>query len=666
MKGYFSEENGSLRYAYDGEKLQITPWGTNALRVRATHLRTFKDTNNALLPAEPCSSEITVSDVSAKITNGRITARIDANGALAFYNQSGKLLLKEYNRKGPLNVKARHFHPLLAGKHKLTARFESAPEEKLYGMGQYQQDVFDLKGSVLELAHRNMQACVPFLLSSAGYGFLWNNPAIGEAIFGKNVTLWRAEVSEELDYVIVAGDTPAEIVETYTRVTGRAPMMPEYTMGFWQSKLRYRTQGELLSVARKYKELGIPLSVIVVDYYFFPADGDWRFDPKFWPDPEGMIRELEEMGTKLMVSVWPAADPKSENYTELESRGYLVQSDRGRRNQLPMGRPLAAVDVTNPDAMAYMWQKLKENYYDKGIRIFWLDCAEPEFYKSEYDLYRYEAGTQTEIGNLYPLLLEKGIYEGMQAEGQTEILNLARCAFAGSQRYGALVWSGDVDSTFEAMRTQVTAGLQMAIAGIPWWTTDIGGFTGGNIEDEVFRECLIRWFQYGTFSPAMRLHGNRLPHKKAVEESSAGIKCGSGADNEIWSYGEKAFEIMKEHIFFREQMKPYLKAAMQKAHENGTPPMRPLFYDFPNDPAVWDISDEYLFGSSLLVCPVLRYGARSRQVYFPCGADFIDAYNGKRYVGGTREEVDAPLERIPVFVRVQSPPVQKASSVDDK
>ena len=652
MNCHFSVKEEALCFRCGTQQLSVIPYGQNALRVLCTVTRTFSGRDNALLPREGASNaEIIISESGASIRNGRLTATVNECGSISFRNEKGELLFEEYNAPKPLILPARDFTPILAGKHRLTARFSSSPTEKLFGMGQYQDGVFDRKGSILELAHRNAQASVPFLLSDRGYGFLWNNPAVGEAVFGTNVTLWRAEVSEELDYVVIAGSSPAEIVEEYSALSGRAPMMPDYAMGFWQSKLRYRSAEELLTVARRYKELGIPLSVIVVDYYFFPADGDWRFDEKFWPDPEGMIRELEAMGTKVMVSVWPAVDPKSDHFREMSDLGYFVRNDRGKADQTPMGRPLSLVDATNPDAMAYMWDKLKRNFHDKGVRIFWLDCAEPEFYRSEFDLYRYEAGTQTEIGNLYPLMLSKGIFDGMTAAGQDSVLNLTRCGWAGSQRYGALIWSGDVVSSFEALKTQVVAGLHMAVAGIPWWTTDIGGFQGGDIRDEVFRECLIRWFEYGTFSPVMRLHGTRKPHNSDVEPSSKGVKCGTGADNEIWSYGDTAYEIMRDHISYREAMKPYIERAMQRAHASGTPPMRPLFYDFPSDTAAWEISDEYLFGDALLVCPVTEYGSRSRSVYLPKGVDWIDAYTKKRYAGGSTIEADAPLERIPVFIR---------------
>ena len=652
---YFTEENGALVFRRDGELLMIEPWGKNSLRLRATLEMRPTEKVYALDVRPEGNGEILVTEKGAEIRNGSLRATVSRAGEVSFYkNGEENPFLAEYHRSGPLKIKGREFKALTGGKYKLTARFESSPREKLYGMGQYQQDVFDLKGSILELAQRNTQVSVPFLLSSAGYGFLWNNPAIGSAVLGKNMTVFTSEVTDTLDYLVIAGDTPAELTETYTSVTGRPPLMPDYAMGFWQSRLRYRNEKELMTVARKYRDLGIPLAVIVVDYYAFPADGDWRLDEKFFPDLEGMIRELDEMGTKLMVSVWPAVDTISDNYKEMLNKGYLARSDRDVRNQFPMSRPLFAVDVTNPDAMAFMWGKMKENYHDKGVRIFWLDCIEPEYHKAEFELYRYALGSHLEVGNIYPLLCEKGIYEGMKNAGQEEILNLCRCAWAGSQRYGALVWSGDVAPTFESLKTQITAGLHMSLSGIPWWTTDIGGFLGGDASDEVFRECLIRWFEFGTFSPVMRLHGDRRPgvSTKDNEPSSKGVSAHSGADNEIWSYGDDNFEIMKTHIFYREAMKPYVERAMRKAHEVGTPPMRPLLYDFPDDPFVWEISDEYLFGDSLLVCPVTEYGVRERSVYFPAGTDWIDPFTKACYKGGSTATVPAPIERIPVFIRI--------------
>src|SRR5690606_34330722 len=292
----------------------------------------------------------------------------------------------------------------------------------------------------------------------------------------------------------------------------------------------------------------------------------------------------------------------------------------------------------------------KENYYDKGIRIFWLDEAEPEFSVYDHDIYRYYLGSGMQVGNVYPREYSRTFYEGMEAEGQTNIINLVRCAWAGSQRYGALVWSGDIGSTFDVLRIQVKAGLNMAVAGIPWWTTDIGGFHGGNPEDPSFRECLVRWFQYGAFCPVFRIHGDRQPLGKPLGTSGGGI-FPSGAANEVWSYGEEAYGILETYMQIRERLRPYIRELMREAHVAGTPPMRPLFYEFPRDASAWEIEDQYMFGPNLLVAPVLEEGARSRTVYLPVGETWVDPYTGARHEGGQRIRVDAPLAVMPLFIK---------------
>lgn len=549
-----------------------------------------------------------------------------------------------------LNIDAREHRPIVGGDYEITARFESNPNEKIFGMGQYQQPYLDLKGSELELAHRNSQASVPFALSSLGYGFLWNNPAVGRVTFAKNMTTWYAVSSKKLDYWITAGDTPAEIEQAYANAVGKVPMMPEYAMGFWQCKLRYQTQEELLEVAREYKKRGLPISVIVIDYFHWPNQGDWRFDPVYWPDPDAMIRELKEMGIELMVSIWPTVDYRSENFKEMEEKGYLIRSERGVRVSMTYQGNTVHYDATNPGAREYVWEKAKKNYYDKGVRIFWLDEAEPEYTIYDFDNYRYYLGPNVQIGNLYPMMYAKTFFDGMKAEGQDNIINLLRCAWAGSQRYGALVWSGDIHSSFKSLRNQFAAGLNMAIAGIPWWTTDIGGFHGGDANDPEFRELLVRWFEYGAFCPVMRLHGDRVP-KQPQLGTTGGCGCLSGAPNEVWSFGNDVYEICKKYLFLRERLKPYIAGLMQEASEIGTPVMRPLFYDFPQDDKAWEIEDQYLFGSDILVAPIMENGQRTRSIYLPKGADWIDGWSGTSYSGGSTIEIDAPLDQIPAFIR---------------
>lgn len=656
----FEKKDNRLIYHYDAEELWIEAWGANALRIRATKERQMPEEDWALCRKGPDRGEITFTEKGAELTNGKIRAEITKSGKLMIYHADGRLLLEEYcrNRRDVLDpkcsaieVEAREFKPISGGDYHLTQRFESLDrKEKIYGMGQYQQPYLDLKGLDLELAHRNSQASVPFAVSSLGYGLLWNNPGVGRAVFGKNIMSFEAYSTKALDYWVVAGDTPAEIEEAYAAVTGTVPMMPEYGLGFWQCKLRYQTQEELLEVAREYKKRNLPIDLIVIDYFHWPKQGEWKFDPVYWPDPDAMVRELDEMGIRLMVSIWPTVDKTCENYEEMLEKGYLIRTERGFRVGLDFMGATIHFDATNPKARKYVWEKAKKNYYEKGIQVFWLDEAEPEYSVYDFDNYRYHRGTNLQIGNIYPVDYAKTFYEGMEAEGQKNIVNLLRCAWAGSQRYGALVWSGDIASSFGSMRNQLAAGLNMGLAGIPWWTTDIGGFHGGNPDDPAFRELFVRWFAWGAFCPVMRLHGDREPRQPQYG-TTGGAACCSGAANEVWSYGETVYEICKKYMELRERMRSYTRRIMEEAHQKGTPVMRTLFYMYPEDAQCWEIEDEYFFGPDLLVAPVLYAGATSRNVYLPEGEQWVEYASGKEYEGGQCCQVEAPLDTIPLFLK---------------
>ena len=650
---YFEQAGSALIWRNKGETLVIEPWGADSLRVRAALQGEVIDTRFALLDPQPTEPEITIKDERGVIRNGKLTAEVTMDGwhryaRIGFYNQKGELLLQETAPANALALKSRKFEPYLGGDYQLTATFD-AQDEHLYGMGQYQEEILDWKGSTVELAHRNSQASVPFVMSSRGYGFLWHNPAIGYASFGLNRTTWHAESTKQLDYWVTAGDTPEEISLHYAQATGFVPMMPEYGLGFWQCKLRYWNQEQLLNVAREYHRRGLKVDVIVCDFFHWPHMGDYRFDPEFFPDPAAMVKELKEMGMELMVSIWPQVSLTSENYPEMMQQGLLVRAEYGEQVGMRFVEDSMFFDATNPRARKYVWQKVKKNYYDAGIRVFWLDEAEPEYGTYEFKNYRYHLGSNQQIGNVYPQAYARAFYEGMVEAGQENPVNLLRCAWAGSQRYGALVWSGDIMSRWEDFRRQICAGLSMGVAGIPWWTTDIGGFHDGWIDKPEFRELLIRWFQWGCYCPVMRLHGDRKPTERVFRKDGTEV-LSSGADNEVWSYGEDTYEILADYINRREALRPYVRELMRQAHEQGTPLMRAMFYAFPDDANCALIKDQYMFGDKYLVAPVLAPGIRSRTVYLPAGS-WRDVDTGIEFEGGRTVTVAAPLERIPVFER---------------
>lgn len=658
----------------DGETLRLDAWGPNSLRVRSRMMGEILDTDYALVPPADSDPVIEVDGNVVTFRNGKIQAILTATSVhdaenivqdecrcdVEFRTADGRPLLRELPKGGALNRKARRFEPIPGGDHRLTASFESDPREKLYGMGQYQQHVMNLKGSIFELAHRNSQASIPFVLSSAGYGFFWHDPSIGSATFAMNRTEWQSTSTRQADYWVTAGDDPGEIVRAFAAATGKAPMMPEHGLGFWQCKLRYWNQEELLEVAREHKRRGLPMDVIVADGFHWPRMGDFRFDEAFFPDPAAMVEELRSLGIELMVSVWPQSSVASENYKEMRENNLLVRSEAGVDLHMRFQDPCVFYDTTNPAARAYVWDKCKQNYFDLGIKTFWLDVAEPEYENYDYAQYRYHAGPTLQVGNLYPQHYARGFYEGQIEAGQSNPVNLVRCAWAGSQRYGALVWSGDIQSTWEDFRRQITAGLHMGVAGIPWWTTDIGGFYGGNPDDPAFRELLVRWFQWGAFCPVMRLHGYRVP-ESPVTHPDGRPNCPTGAGNEVWSYGEEIYEILARFIHLREALRPYVRNLMRQAHEDGAPVMRPMFYAYSGDELCWTVDDQYLFGDDVIVAPVVQASSTSREVFLPSGTTWTEAATGTVHHGGRTVTAEAPLDLIPVFVRDGADPLLLAS-----
>lgn len=585
---------------------------------------------------------------------------MNESGIIAFFKDDERVLY-EYNRfygtpltkeSRCLKVEAREFSGLASDSYRLTARFERNEGERIYGCGQYQHPYLDLKGCTLELLQRNSQVSIPFALSNKGYGFLWNNPASGRVSFGKNLTEWVADETDELDYWITVDDTPAKLVENYTAVVGRAPVLSSDYLGFWQCKLRYRTPDEVLGVVRKYQELGIHLDIIIIDFFHWPYQGSYRFDEEYWPKDKvkAMVDEIHSYGTKIIVSVWPSVDKRSENYQEMLELGYLTRTDRGTIETYDYQGECATIDVFNPDARAYLWNKLKENYKSLGIDYFWLDNAEPDSAVYQPDNMRYFTGRSAKVGLEFPKNYLKVVGEGAVKDGGEVPLSLIRCAWVGSQKYGAVLWSGDVPSTFEAFRDQLTAGLNVGIAGIPWWNTDIGGFMTDDVNDPEFKELLLRWFGFGTFSPLMRLHGDRGPYDIPALDNRdfGGGYLHTGQDNEIWSYGEEEQKIMTNYIRLRESMKDYIAGLMKEASVNGSPVIRTMFYEFPEDEKCWECEDQYMFGPDYLVAPVFEYGARERRLYLPAGK-WENIFTKEVLEGGCEVTVPAPIDQIPVF-----------------
>jgi len=659
FKNFGYIEGKRIIWETEGDLFWLEPYGKDCLRFRSSKSLHIQDLNWTLLPPGSDDAAASVEGDKAVIKNGKIRAEVLGDGTVTYLDSRGKTLLKEswqdMREEANWNVrKAREFEAITSDTFKIDLYFQAVKGEHIHGLGQDPNDVFDLKGTDLRLEQRNTKVTIPFIVSSLGYGFLWNNPANGEVKFGENHTHWHVKMAKQIDYMVIAGDTPAEIMKTYTGITGRAPVLPEWAAGFWQCKLRYESQEELLRVAREYKRLNIPLSVIVIDYFHWPKQGDWKFDPRYWPDPQAMVDELNKMGIHLMVSVWPTMDMRSENYLPMRDKNYLIRAERGASVFKFAYGACGFIDAMHPGARKYLWNRVKENYYKYGIKVFWLDESEPSLTPYDYNNVRYYLGNGQEVSSLYPYYYGKAFYDGMKEEGEKDVLTLTRSAWLGSQRNSTIMWSGDIPSTFATLRRQIKAGLNFSYSGIPWWTTDIGGFHGGDIRDSEFKELLVRWFAFGVFSPIFRLHGKRLPCPPS-DRNDQNCFVPPGAPNEVWSYGEENCKIMVDFIHLRERLIPYIMEQMKKASADGTPVMRPLIFDFPEDEAAYEVSDAYLFGPDILVAPIIEYQVRKRKVYLPKGASWLDPYSGKTWQGGNTIEVDAPLDRIPLFLKNNAP-----------
>ena len=468
---------------------------------------------------------------------------------------------------------------------------------------------------------------------------LWSNASLGryENHFQPKLAL-RAEVADAVDYYFIYGPEFDRIIAAYRTLTGPAPMLPLWAYGFWQSRLQYNTQQEMLDVAAKYRDLKIPLDNLVLDFGWMVRMGSHQFTKDF-PDPAAMFSKLRDMHVHTMISVWPLYTPPSANFDEMLRNNYFVT---GGRTQLPSYYPGSRLfDAFNADARKTFWRQMKTALYDKGVEAWWLDSSEPlDFYGEEQGPMLEGAhtglGSGTRYANMYPLMETQAVYEGQRATTDKQrVFILTRSGFLGQQRNAASSWSGDIAPDFDTLRRQIPAGLSYSLSGLPYWTTDIGGFQGGDPSDPAYQEVYVRWFQYGTFCPIFRTHGARK-------------------SNELWSYGRRAQEILTNYDQLRYRLLPYIYSLAWKVTSEGYTPMRALVMDFPADRKSLDIADQFMFGPALLVNPVSEAGAISRTVYLPAGAPWYDFWTGAMIEGGQTLVSKAPIETMPLYVRAGS------------
>ncbi|MGN0447753.1 MAG: TIM-barrel domain-containing protein [Acutalibacteraceae bacterium] len=633
--------DSQIYFSRSGEAVKLSPCGKNAIRFQSSPNCKILPLDYTLMP-QKVEGKASVENNKAVLEVGTLRAELYPNGKVCFFKE-GKLILEE---KPDLCFHSgfRRYNHIEGDLWKAKVMFKANENEHFFGLGHEESRPFDLKGSTVDIRNINAKCTIPYVYSSLGYGFLWNLPSTGLCELSNNHTRWTSDSLKQVDYLVIGG-TPRETAGTLADLTGHSPMMPQWAMGFWQCRLRYESQEMLLEVARKYKQLGIPLSVIVADYFHWTEQGEYKFDPKYWPDVKAMTDELHQMGTRLMVSVWPTVNPGSENFRYMWDNNMLIRTTKGQHYVFDFYGPQREIDATNPETREFVWSKIKENYIDNGVDLLWFDEAEPEINPVEFENLLFYTGKGDEVGLLYPYYYTKMAYDGLKSIGRDDIITLSRCAYTGAQRFGALVWSGDIPSTFESLENSVWSGLNMSMCGITWWNTDIGGFWGADTDSYYFKELIVRWFQYGVFCPVTRLHGNR-----GKQDWSRGIKEPTGAENEIWSFGEENFRILKDLILLRERLKPYITKHMKIASKEGVPIMRPTFFDYPDDENCYKYGEQFFFGDDILFAPVTKQGATHKEVYLPEGK-WVLTKNKKEYDGGRTYNIEVKISEFVAFTK---------------
>ena len=706
------------------------------------------------------------------VTTSALRMAIDAKtGLIRTTTDVGKPLLKEI-QDGP------SLQPKTIGGEQLYAAqdtFGLGEDESIYGLGQHQEGAMDYRGSFVDMSQHNMNVAVPFLVSSHGYGLLWNNASRGSVDSGGTISpdllsddkgmpgaltgsyysgknfdtlvetkrdstidfnwtakapstlplenysvrwtgaitaptagdyrfqtlsddgvrlfiddspliddwtvhaakpdfatihfdagskhkirleyfqnnrdaiirltwsapgassfKWSSEAADRVDYYLVYGPSFDDVIKGYRTLTGAAPMPPKWALGYWQSKERYQTLAEWQEIADGYRSRHLPIDNLVQDWFYWdPAPwGSHKFDPKRYPDPAAGIQQLHDQDhMHLMISVWGkfapgTADNPDPNFDAFNSAKELYPPE--------VSKPGQYYDAFSDDARKKYWSQIEDSLFKKGVDAWWLDASEPEVNLDALATVQTGAGLGARVMDAWPLMHTSGVYEGQRAADPSKrVFILTRSSFAGQQRNGAATWSGDITATWDTFARQIPAGLNFSMSGIPYWTTDIGAFfvnIPGGCDSPEYQELYTRWFEYGAFCPIFRSHGTSTPR-------------------EMWRFGKPVENILRKYDELRYRLMPYIYSEASRVTSQGGTLMRGLAMDFGYDPKVAEISDEYMFGPALLICPVTKTGAASRSVYLPAGCSWFNFWTGRSYDGGKTIDVDCPLDTMPIFVK---------------
>jgi alpha-D-xyloside xylohydrolase len=629
-----TESKNGFAAKIGNESLEVTVCSDSVIHVVASPVGA-----TAASPEQPWMLAASVSCSGTKfqfVKNGDVATLSTSVLKVAFSLQRGNLTYGMIDGTDLLREDAsvpRTYEPdVLNGQqtYHVSDRFSPDSTEAYYGLGQHQSGMFNYRGGTIMLAQNNTDVAIPFLVSSKGYALLWNTASLTEVDNRFPSALrFTSLAGNAVDYFFIYGPDMDQIIHRYRCMTGHTPMLPKWAYGFFQSKDRYVSQTEILDVANRYRQEHIPLDAIVQDWFWWKTEGDPIFNSNF-TDVPAELKTLHDNHVHAMISTWGLFNTQSENFKTMDANHFDVHDAH-------------VYDATNPKARDFYWEGLVGKLFAQGWDAFWLDSAEPEEYWPHWgdailQDKQLAIGNGALYTNIFPLMHTLGVQEHWRATGDKKrVFLLTRSAFIGQQRVGAAVWSGDVYGSYWGLGHQVPAGLNIALSGYPYWTTDIGGYwppVGGDFDDPAFQELYARWFEYGVFCPIFRTHGHRV-------------------HNELWAY-DKVEPILLNYDRLRYRLMPYIYSLAWRIHNEDYTIQRPLVMDWRSDPKTWNVGDQFMFGPAILVNPVLKQDATQRFVYLPGASLWYDFWTGTSIKGGQDIQAEAPLDRMPLFVRAGS------------
>ena len=654
-----------IKLSLENANLEIQFYTSSMVRVIKTPKNSSYEKKSLSVVLEPKKTSFKIEEKKNELLLRSEKLEIAINtktGNIRYNSPDHSLLLKE-KTGDPLFTP---FKDVDQDTYTVSQSFNLDPKETIYGLGILQNGKMSQRNLEVKMIQANREDYIPFFQSVKGYGLFWDNYSPTRFSDDTSATSFTSEVGDGIDYYFMYGGNADSVIAHMRQLTGQAPMFPLWTYGYWQSKERYKSQEETVGVVKKYRDLGVPLDGIIQDWQYWGDNYHWNameFLNEEFPNPQKMVDDIHALNAHIIISIWSSFGPKTQPYKELEKDNMLFnfstwpqsgKSDWPPNMDYPSG--VRVYDPYNPKARDIYWKYLKKGLFSLGIDGWWMDSTEPDHLDitpKDFDEKTY-LGSFRKVRNAFPLMTVGGVYKHMrEATSDKRVFILTRSAFAGQQRYAANTWSGDTEASWKTLKDQISSGLNFSLTGIPYWNSDIGGFFiwefKDKLDDPEYRELYARWLQFATFTPMMRSHGADAPR-------------------EIYQFGKKGepvYDALEKYINLRYSLLPYIYSEAWQITNQQSSLMRALVMDFPNDEKVLDLNDQYMFGHSFLVAPVLKSMYTEdkkenfqqdgyRQVYLPKGTEWFDYWTGERFSGGQTIDKKAPIDILPLYVKAGS------------